>query len=226
MAAEPFWHGLATKSACFVAIYSTKQTEQPLSRAAASALRRLLAYLQAPVHILYTRTAAGEIRQASCSKRLRKLSPRACSTFFVLSSSKLFNRKSRRRGWRGADAPSAAGLFSFAETCLNPSQPRWQFLKQEGKRGLPLCTSLYRFHSCFPVRDFLPESTVPCYQRSPSQSTVLSLRSSEQNREPNFLIYNQIIYCKTLGYDSRICNLCRKGFIGDTAWTMISRSSI
>ena len=103
----------------------TKQTEQPLGWAAASALRRLLAYLQAPVHRLtnlmtpwqqierffakvcqfssiwcapllldgitsdiyfavvalsrrseplgWARTAAGEVRQASCSKRLRKL---------------------------------------------------------------------------------------------------------------------------------------------------------
>ena len=127
------------------------------------------------------------------------------------------------------------------EICLNPSQLRCQPLKQEGKRGLPFCTSLYRPHSCFPTRDFLPESAVPCSQRSPGQSTVLSLRSSEQNRdqstvlslrssgqnrEQNFLIYNQIIYCKTHGYNPRICNLCRKGFIGDTAWTMISRSSI
>ena len=116
--------------------------------------------------------------------------------------------------------------FPFVETCLNPSQPHWQSLKQEGKRGLPLCTSLYRSHSCFPTRDFWQESAVPCSQRSPGQSTALSLRSSEHNREQNFLIYNQIIYSKTLGYNPRICNLCRKGFIGDTAWTMISQSSI
>ena len=32
----------------------------------------------------YTCTAAGEVRQASCSKRLRKLSPRACFTFLCL----------------------------------------------------------------------------------------------------------------------------------------------
>ena len=31
------------------------------------------------------RTAAGEILQASCSKSLRKLNPRACSTFFCLT---------------------------------------------------------------------------------------------------------------------------------------------
>ena len=33
------------------------------------------------LEIFYTRTAAGEVRQASCTKRLRKLSPRACYTF-------------------------------------------------------------------------------------------------------------------------------------------------
>ena len=132
-----------------------------------------------------------------------------------------------------ADADDAAlmrllwlNLSSFAEIPLNPSQLRRRSLKQEGKRGPPFCTSLYRSYSCFPARDSLPESAVPCSQHSPGQSTVLSLRSSEQNREQNFLIYNQIIYCKTLGYNPGICNLCRKGFIGDTAWTMISRSSI
>ena len=36
------------------------------------------------LEILYARTAAGEVRQASCSKRLRKLRPRACSTFLCL----------------------------------------------------------------------------------------------------------------------------------------------
>ena len=36
------------------------------------------------LEIFYTRTAAGEVRQASCSKRLRKLSPRACFTFLCL----------------------------------------------------------------------------------------------------------------------------------------------
>ena len=32
-------------------------------------------------HVFYVRTTAGEVRQANCSKRLRMLSPRACSTF-------------------------------------------------------------------------------------------------------------------------------------------------
>ena len=38
------------------------------------------------LEMFYTRTAAGEVRQASCSKRLRKLTPRACYTFLRLLS--------------------------------------------------------------------------------------------------------------------------------------------
>ena len=76
-------------------------------------------------------------------------------------------------------------FYDWSETHTFTPDP-YQSLKQEGKRGLPLCTSLYRSHSCFPARDFSTESAVPFSQRSPGQSTVLSLRSSEQNREQNF----------------------------------------
>ena len=42
--------------------------------------------------IFYVRTAAGEVRQASCSKRLRKLRLKGLLHLFVLSSSELSNR--------------------------------------------------------------------------------------------------------------------------------------
>ena len=42
--------------------------------------------------LLYPSTAAGEVLQAICSKRLRKLRPKGLLHLFVLSSSKLSNR--------------------------------------------------------------------------------------------------------------------------------------
>ena len=123
----------AIKTAFFLAECSTKQAEQPLDLAAASALRSWLAFASSGasleksddtltknrailcqgVPILASqRTILGDfdekygisllrchvrvediiiytqrswlIRQASCSKRLRKLSPRACFTFLCL----------------------------------------------------------------------------------------------------------------------------------------------
>ena len=42
--------------------------------------------------LLYPSTAAGEVLQAICSKRLRKLRPKGLLHLFVLSSCKLSNR--------------------------------------------------------------------------------------------------------------------------------------
>ena len=128
-----FGYTLAMKRAVYLAECSTKQAEQPLDLAAASALRSWLAFASSGasleksddtltknrailcqgVPILASqRTILGDfdekygisllrchvrvediiiytqrswlIRQASCSKRLRKLSPRACFTFLCL----------------------------------------------------------------------------------------------------------------------------------------------
>ena len=72
----------------------------------------------------------------------------------------------------------------------------------------------------------LPQ-TFPTHSNRAFPPNVCHVSSSIQflSRKLNILIYNQIIYHKTLGYDIGIYNLCRKGFIGDAACTMIFLSS-
>ena len=104
-------------------------------------------------HVFYVRTAAGEVRQASCSKRLRKLSPRACSTFLCFPPAN-FSTESL------ADADDAAqmrllrlGFFRLRRPVSIPVSHADNFSNKRESAVYP-CV----LHYTGPTRAFLPET--------------------------------------------------------------------
>ena len=74
MAIVPFRYTSATKGAFFMAVYGTGWHHDVMDYCTARQFIRLM-FDSVMTH------RSWRIRQASCSKRLRKLRPRACSTF-------------------------------------------------------------------------------------------------------------------------------------------------